>query len=175
MTDPNVPHPHRTGLDRVLDLMALVCKILTGTGLVVLTVIFGWLVWGRYVMNDTPTWVEQVSLLLIMLITFLGAAVGIHEQTHLGVSYFREIVPARVRTVFVVVSHVVMAGFGVVMAWHSYALVLFKWGSEIPLIHVSEGWRAVPIMICGGLIFLFSVGHLIAMARGVRHEGGLTD
>ena len=51
------------------------------------------------------------------------------------------------------------------MAWHSWALVQFKWSSEIPLIHVPEGLRAVPIMVCAcGLIFLFSVGHLIAMA-----------
>ena len=166
---------HRTGLERTLDALALVCKILTGTALVVLTLIFGWLVWGRYVMNDTPTWVEQAALLLVMLITFLGAAVGIHESTHLGVSYFREIASNRVRQVFTAITHVVMAVFGAVMAWQSYALVLFKWGSEIPLIHLPEGLRAVPIMLAGGLITIFSIGHLIAMARGAASEGSLAD
>lgn len=168
-------HARRSTFEHTLDVLALVCKVLTGTGLVVLTVIFGWLVWGRYVMNDTPTWVEQVSLLLVMLITFLGAAVGIHESTHLGVSYFREIAPRSIRVIFTVVTHIVMAGFGLVMAYHSYNLVLFKWGSEIPLIHLPEGLRAVPITICGALIFLFSVGHLIAMARGTETEGSLTE
>ena len=57
-----------------LDVLAFISKILTGVAIVVLTVIFGWLVYGRYVMNDTPTWVEQVSLLLVMLITFLGVS-----------------------------------------------------------------------------------------------------
>jgi TRAP-type C4-dicarboxylate transport system permease small subunit len=61
------------------------------------------------------------------------------------------------------------------MMWHSYALVLFKWGSLIPLIHLPEGLRAVPITICGGLIFLFSLGHLIKMARGVEERSNLTD
>ncbi|MGI9452832.1 MAG: TRAP transporter small permease, partial [Geminicoccaceae bacterium] len=83
--------------DRVLHRLSRLCKIVTGVGLVVLTVIFGWLVFGRYVLNAAPTWVEQVSLLLVMLITFLGAAVGIHENTHLGVSYFREVAPASLR------------------------------------------------------------------------------
>lgn len=154
-----------SALDRVLDGLALLSKIVTGVALVTLTLIFGWLVWGRYVMNDTPTWVEQVSLLLVMLITFLGAAVGVRDNTHLGVSYFREIVSARTRMAFMVVSHLMMAGFGIVMAWHSYKLALFKWESEIPLIHLSEGLRAVPITICGALVFLFSVGHLVALAR----------
>ncbi|MEO1086532.1 MAG: autotransporter domain-containing protein, partial [Acidobacteriota bacterium] len=48
----------------------------------------------------TPTWVEQVSLLLVIMIGFLGASVGIHRNTHLGVSYFREISPRPVRRAF---------------------------------------------------------------------------
>ena len=50
-----------------------------------------WLVYGRYVLNDTPTWVEQVSLLLVMVITFLGAAVGVHQHSHLSVVVFRNV------------------------------------------------------------------------------------
>ena len=165
----------QNGFDRLLDGLALLCKVLTGVGLVVLTVIFGWLVWGRYVMNDTPTWVEQVALLLIMLITFLGAAVGIHESSHLGVSYFREVASRRARIVFTVASHLVLMGFGALMAWHSHTLVLFKWGSEIPLIHLPEGLRAVPIMVAGGLIALFSLGHLIRMARGAEADMQLAE
>lgn len=152
-------------LGKVLDGLSFLCKVLTGVALVTLTAIFGWLVWGRYAMNDTPTWVEQVSLLLVMLITFLGAAVGVRESTHLGVSYFREVVPDRLRLVFTALSHFIMAVFGLVMAWHSYKLAAFKWESEIPLIHLPEGLRAVPIAVCGALIFLFSIGHLIGLAR----------
>ncbi len=169
---------HNTGhsrLDAVLGALSSFCKVVAGISLVILTAIFGWLVWGRYVMNDTPTWVEQVSLLLVMVITFLGAAVGIRENTHLGVSYFRDAAPQPLRLVFMIVTHIVMAAFGAIMAWHSYELVLFKWGSEIPLIHLPEGLRAVPIMLCGGLVCLFSVGHLIAMARGASTRSSLTD
>lgn len=150
----------------LLDLLAYVSKILTGIALVVLTLMFGWLVYGRYVLNDTPTWVEQVSLLLVMLITFVGAAVGIHENTHLGVTYFREIVPGFVRTIFTAVTHIFLLIFGAIMAYQSYNLTVFKWGSEIPLIHVPEGLRSIPITICGVLVCLFSIGHLIRMARG---------
>lgn len=161
--------------DHLLDWLAWICKVLTGVGLVALTLMFGWLVYGRYVLNATPTWVEQVALLLVMVITFLGAAVGIHENTHLGVSYFREIAPQTVRKVFTAVSHVLLAGFGALMMWHSYSLALFKWGSMIPLINVPEGLRAIPITICGGLILLFSIGHLIRMARGIEEHASLTE
>ena len=175
---------HRTGsevdwqknrFDRLLDLISQVCLVICGVALVVLTVIFGWLVFGRYVLNATPTWVEQVSLLLIVVITFLGAAVGIHENTHLGVSYFREVSSEPVKRIFTIISHLLIAAFGAVMMVQSYKLMIFKWGSEIPLIHVPEGLRALPITICGGLLLIFSIGHLVLMARGVREEQSLTE
>lgn len=151
----------------VLDTLAFACRILTGVALVVLTVIFGWLVFGRYVLNATPTWVEQVALLLVMLIAFLGAAVGVHENTHLSVSLLRSAVPARVRNFLVVVSDVLMASFGALMLWFGAQLTIFKWGSLIPLIQVPEGLRSLPLTIGGGLILLFSVGHLIRLFMGV--------
>lgn len=117
--------------DKFLDGIAYVCTVVTGVGLVVLTVIFGWLVYGRYVLNATPTWVEQVSLLLIVMIAFLGASVGIHRNTHLGVSFFREIAPRPVRRVFEFITHITLIVFGGAMAFYSYKLVLFKWTTLI--------------------------------------------
>ncbi|NQW09173.1 MAG: TRAP transporter small permease [Alphaproteobacteria bacterium] len=161
-------HPVLYVVDTVLGALRQTCVVITGTALVVLTVIFGWLVYGRYVLNATPTWVEQVSLLLVVLITFLGAAVGIRDDTHLGVSYFKELCPPPVRRVFIVVSHLTLIAFGVVMMVHGYGLAAFKWEAPIPLIHVSEGLRVIPIAICGGLVALFSLGHLLTMALGRR-------
>ena len=51
--------------DRFLNLIGNFNLLFCSVALVVLTVIFGWLVFGRYVLNATPTWVEQVSLLLV--------------------------------------------------------------------------------------------------------------
>ncbi len=153
--------PSRSAYDRFLDALCLVSNVICGVALVVLTVIFGWLVFGRYVLNATPTWVEQVSLLLVMLIGFLGASVGIHRNSHLGVSYFREISPRPLRRLFELLSYIILAVFGLVMMVNSYKLVLFKWGSDIPLINVPEGLRAIPIMLCGGLTTLYCIGHLI--------------
>ncbi|MBX2884706.1 MAG: TRAP transporter small permease [Granulosicoccus sp.] len=158
---------------KCLDTICAISEVICGVALVVLTVIFGWLVFGRYVLNSTPTWVEQISLLLIVLIGFLGASAGIHRGTHLGVSYFRQISPRPVRRVFELVSHCVLCVFGAVMMKNSFDLMLFKWGSDIPLIHVPEGLRAIPIMLCGALVFLYSIGHLINWFRNA--EPGTSD
>lgn len=154
-------------MDSAYNFICKICLILAGTSLVFMTAIFAWLVFGRYVLNDTPTWVEQVSLLLMMVITFFGAAVGVHQHTHLSVVLFRDAVPSPMRTVFVVVSDLFMAVFGGYMFWYGIQLTQFKWNTLIPLIQVSEGLRSLPLTICGALLFLFSTGHLIRLYLGL--------
>lgn len=153
-------------IDKVLDLLSKVCLIIAGIALVAMTLMFAWLVYGRYVLNDTPTWVEQVSHLLLMVIAFLGAAVGVRQDTHLSVVIFRTMVPTKIRAVFVFVTDVLMASFGGLMFWYGLQLTQFKWNSLIPLIRVPEGLRSLPLTICGALVLVFSLTHLLRFLLG---------
>lgn len=162
------------GMDRVLDAIAAVCRAITGLALVMLTVIFGWLVFGRYVLNATPTWVEQAALLLVMTIAFLGAAVGVRENTHLAVELGRDLAPPRLRTLFVFLSDLLMAIFGLLMLIYGLKLTIFKWGSMIPLIDLPEGLRSLPLTVGGGLILLFSLANLLRVALGRDTRGATT-
>lgn len=166
MRKPGEPPAFLQKMDAVYDALSRVCVFVAGTAIVVMTVIFAWLVFGRYVLNDTPTWVEQVSLLLIMLITFVGAASGVHHNTHLSVNIFRSMAPKWLRTIFVVVTDLSMIIFGAMMFWYGMELTRFKWNALIPLIDVSEGLRSLPLTLCGLFIFLFSTGHLIRLLLG---------
>lgn len=161
--------------DRFLDVVCQLSLWVSGAAMVFLTVIFGWLVFGRYVLNATPTWVEQISLLLVALIGFVGASTGVHERSHLGVSFFRDIAPRRLQRAMEFASYLIMGGFGLVMMVQSYGLVLFKWSTLIPLIHLPEGLRAVPLTFCGGACLLYSVGHLIRFFREDRRYPARQD
>jgi TRAP-type C4-dicarboxylate transport system permease small subunit len=153
-------------IETFLDLIAACCRVATGVSLVVLTIIFGWLVFGRYVLNATPTWVEQAALLLVMTIAFLGAAVGIHENTHLSVTLFRDLANRHLRQVMVVASDLLLMVFGALMFWQGAKLTAFKWGSMIPLIQLPEGLRSLPLTLGGLLIVLFTLGHLMRFWLG---------
>ncbi|MGR3500955.1 TRAP transporter small permease [Pseudaestuariivita sp.] len=153
-------------MDRLFGGLVKVSLAVAGTALVVMTGIFAWLVFGRYVLNDTPTWVEQVSLLLVMVIAFFGAAVGVQQHTHLSVVVFRNMVPRPVRLVFVVITDTLMMVFGGMMFWHGWELTAFKWKTLIPLIQWSEGLRSLPMTLCGVLLLVFSAGHLLRALTG---------
>jgi len=166
MSEAPQPPAFFRGMDRVFNFLSGICLVVAGTALVTMTLMFAWLVYGRYVLNDTPTWVEQVSHLLLMVIAFLGAAVGVRQDTHLSVVLFRGAVPSAVRTLFVFITDILMASFGALMFWYGLALTQFKWKTQIPLIQLPEGLRSLPLTICGALVFLFSIGHLIRLLAG---------
>ena len=40
-------------------------------------------------------------------------------------------------------------------------LVAFNWAKKMPIIHISDGWRSVPMAVCGAGIAFFSVLHIL--------------
>ncbi len=157
-------------VDRELARLARFCTFISGFCLVTLVVTFGWLVYGRYILNSTPTWVEQLSLLLVVTITFLSAAVGIREQTHLSVEILPNMLSPTQRSKLYVLIDIILAVFGLVMAKQSYLLMQFTWPQQIPLLDISEGFRTAPVAACGVLITLFSLGNILQELRSGSHD-----
>jgi TRAP-type transport system small permease protein len=152
---PNKP----LALQRVEALLARLsdaCILLASFALVVLVVTFGWLVFGRYVLNVTPTWVEQLALVLMGYITFLGAAAGVRENSHLGVDMFRNKLAEPARTIVMIGVDIALAAFGLVMLFAGFQLVKFGWNTLLPMLNVPEGVRTFSEVCCGALMFLFA-------------------
>ncbi|MBX2835907.1 MAG: TRAP transporter small permease [Gammaproteobacteria bacterium] len=137
------------------------CVGISSLSLVAIVVIFAWLVFGRYVLNDTPTWVEQVALVLICYITFLGSAAGVHDDTHLGVDFIRESLPSGLRYVIHLFADASVCVLGAVMFFAASELVQFGWSTKLPMLGIPEGVRTLPMAICGALMFLFSSYRLV--------------
>ncbi|MDO6785422.1 TRAP transporter small permease [Neptunomonas phycophila] len=167
--------PDSTPLSRVLDAVAWLCLAVSGVCMVVLVSSFGWLVYGRYVLNDTPTWVEQVALLMVVTITFLGAAVGVYQRTHLNVDLFSALLPPRGKIMLSVSIDLLMGLFGGLMAWQAYGLVMFAWNKSIPLLGVPDGLRYIPMVISGALILVFSLSRIPAALRGQHQSLAVTE
>lgn len=147
------------------------CVAICSVALVVLVVIFAWLVFGRYVLNDTPTWVEQMSLLLICYIIFLGAAAGVYDDTHLGVDFIREALPPKLRFCVRLMADLAVLVLGGIMFVAALELVQFGWATKLPMLNIPEGIRTLPMAICGALMCLFTTQRLIlALMNGAYPE-----
>ena len=146
---------------RLLDVFCRLVIIAAGAALVGLVAMMGWMVFGRYVLNDTPTWVERAATLSILCIALPVAAVGVRERFHLSVLGFRELLPLQVQRWIAVGCDTLVGLFGLAMMVHSWQLVEMVWNFRIPLLGISQGWTYVPLMVCGGLITLFAIEQVL--------------
>lgn len=53
------------------------CMYVAVAGLLGIVGVVAYQVFGRYVLNDTPTWAESLALVLVLYVTMFGAAVGV--------------------------------------------------------------------------------------------------
>lgn len=161
-----------TAVTGALNALSKLCLYASSFALVLLVVIFGWLVFGRYVLNVTPTWVEQLSLLLVGYIAFIGGATGVHDNTHLGVTLFREMLGSPYTEIVTILADLVLAGFGLVMLWACIELMQFGWSTNLPMLNIPESFRTLPALLCGGLTFLFAGSRAILQTIQLAQTGG---
>jgi TRAP-type C4-dicarboxylate transport system permease small subunit len=76
------------------------------------------------------------------------------------------LVPEKLRLRIELLIHVLVAGFGALMAWNGAFLAWSVHDYRIPTLGISEGLNYVPVAVAGALILLFSIEHIIAQLRG---------
>ena len=59
-----------------------------------MTVIVAYQVFMRYVVNASPSWTEGGSIMIMSWFIFLGAAVGVRENFHMGFDVLLYVLPA---------------------------------------------------------------------------------
>jgi TRAP-type C4-dicarboxylate transport system permease small subunit len=157
---------------RLLDILAATALWIGGTGLVLMTAAIAWQVWGRFILNDTPSWTEPVSLFLMLWFILLVAAVGVRERFHLGLDLIRDIVPEPVRVAMDLVSYLCVGGFGAAMAFYGWELAAGTWSATIPILGIPEGTTYSALVVAGILIVLFALEQVLRLAVERRAQAG---
>ena len=129
-----------------------------------------WQVFGRYVLNDSPTWAEALAMLLVLFVTAFGLAVGVRDAGHIGLESLVGLLPEAWQRRIELLIHLLVGLFGALMVRSGWIWASAKWGEKKPMLPVPDGIDYVPIVIAGVLIVLFSVEHFIALLQGKRVE-----
>lgn len=156
-----------TRLCAALSRLSLVLAII---GLLAVVVCVQWQVFGRYVMNDTPTWAEALAMLLVLFVTAFGLAVGVRDAGHIGLESLVALLPELWQRRIELLIHALIGVFGVLMVQSGWLWASAKWTEKKPMLPVPDGIDYVPLVIAGGLIVLFSIEHILANLQGRRVE-----
>ena len=165
LRDPVVP-PMTGLLTSINAPIARLCMMLSVAGLFFIVAIVFWQVFGRYVLNSSPTWTESLALVLVLYVTLIGAAVGVRDAGHIGMESLLVLLSARTRNRIELVIHALVIVFGAAMVYNGAVLGSSVWTYKIPNLGLPEAIRYLPLVLSGVLIISFSVEHLLALLQG---------
>ena len=150
-----------SGRDRyrkAMEWLYVACIALSGTALVVITLIIPFGVFMRYVMNAPLSWPEPASVVMMVMFSFLGGAAVYRANVHVAVEALVNAVPPRVRRVMRIGIDVCMAATALFMLVYGADLCVvtrFQTLAEFP--GLSQAIVYLPIPLAGLLTLLFIV------------------
>lgn len=155
-------------LEKIENISAAVSRALmwfASAGLVAMTVIISWQVFARYVLNQSPPWSEQASLLILNWMVMSAAAAGVREGFHIRVSVGADNAPEKLRLPIRLLAHAVVAMIGAAFFFSGGELALRTWSHVIPTLGLPRGVAYIPFPMAGVLIAFFSLEHIAGELR----------
>ena len=120
----------------------------------------------RYAFNSGITVSEELSRWLFVWLTFIGAAIALHERAHLGSDMLVSRLGPRGRRVCLVLAQLAMLGTTALVFTGSLAQTRINLAVEAPVTGASMGWFYASGMVFAVLTGLMLVAQLWRMARG---------
>jgi len=146
---------------KTMDQAYLVCVVVAGIALVLISLIMPWAVFTRYVLNSAASWPETAAVLLTIVLTFFGAAACYRLGLHMNVTVVVDTLPPKARRVANFLVEILMLVMAVFMVVYGIKLCDATWQNtiaEFPFLSVGLVYSPIPI---GGLFtVLFILEHL---------------
>ena len=139
-------------------------------GLLAMTAIIAWQVFGRFALDSSPSWTEQASLILMIWYVMFAAAAGVHEGFHIRIALLEEKLGERARPVLRIVA-LVVAVIGIVLLVYGAQLCWLVRGNTVPSLGISRAVAYVPLPVSGLLMALFALPQIISGRPPVERSG----
>lgn len=161
MPAPQNPQPVTRPVDLALPLRLLVgCAFALIVGLTIAQVVF------RFVLDSPLIWSEELVRLLLVWVTFIGAAVVAWDGTHLNVNIVFVRLPSGLKAAARWFNLLVALSFLAILVWFSVRLVRIENMADMGALGIPYGWVRLPATVGGGLMIV-----LVLLRRFYRLRG----
>ncbi|MBL8310735.1 MAG: TRAP transporter small permease [Burkholderiales bacterium] len=144
-----------------MDALYNVCIWSAGAAIFFMSLIIPWGIFARYVLGSGSQWPEPVSILLMVVFTFVGAAASYRAGSHIAVAMVTDRLPPALRRFAATVVHAVMLLLALFMVVYGVKLCRETWGQTIPdLPWMPVGFSYLPVPIGGLFTLLFVLEHM---------------
>ncbi len=119
----------------------------------------------RYVIQDPPTWTEELARYLFVWEVFLAAGLAFGRGSHIVVDALLLLVP-RARRVFSVISNSIVLAFLIVVVWQGIAMARLTSNTVSTAMNLNMGVVYAGLPVGAAISALYVLARLIDEMRG---------
>ena len=157
-------------LTKSCDLIAWAAKVFIGALVGAIVVITLASVWWRYVLNAPLAWPEQVSRILFVWITFVGAAVLYRERLHVAIDMFMAPLPRATRRAVGWAIELLILAFNFVLLLYGLKLSVDTLGQTFGALDISPASFYFAAPVAAGMMILYFLERISTSARRASIE-----
>lgn len=152
-------------IDPIHRLAVKVLSVFSIVALAILVIDVLWGVFTRYVMGAQARWTEEVAIILLVWVSFFGAAMAYADNAHLGVDYLVEKFHPAVRELTHRIVHFIVLLFALYgMLWGGIAL-MDQTTNITAALSLPQRWLYLVIPLSGGFFVLFSLHAILSPVK----------
>lgn len=115
----------------------------------------------RYFFEMPLVWSEEMALVLMLWITFLGAALLLESKEHISIDFLVEMMSPSSQRMVAIAAAVLMLIFNLALTYGAFLVVQATAASITPGMGISVGWHYGGAMIGGLLLAVVSLEQLL--------------
>jgi TRAP-type C4-dicarboxylate transport system permease small subunit len=150
---------------RWMEWLYLLCIVLSGTALVIITLIIPFGVFMRYVLNNPQSWPEPASVVMMVFFSFIGGSAIYRANVHIAVEALLNVVAPVTKAWMLMGVEACMGAISLFMIFYGFQLCHITWNqsvAEFPGLPVGLVYAPIPLAGLLTLLFLIEriwVGH----------------
>jgi len=150
-------------LDRLLDYLVFLILLAMAASMILN-------VFCRFVLQFSLSWADELAQILLVWLTFLGAAIGVREKAHYAFEYLTGRLSDRRRRYFLLLSHVLTTLAILVLLYWSGQVA---WGIRhwiMPATEISRAWVYGACPAGAILMLLYSTANIVTVWQGDKRR-----
>ena len=148
-------------ISRLSGWVTEIAKAFLGVWVAAIVIITLAAVWWRYVINSPIAWIEQVSNILFIWITFVGAAVLYRQKLHIGVDMFIELLQGRAKQVMFWVIELGNMLFVTVLLIYSLKLSIDVLPNTYGALDITPAWFYFSAPVSCAMMLLYFLEKIV--------------
>lgn len=129
--------------------------------LAIQVVLVCWIVFARFVLNDSPSWGEELALMLMVWFCLLSPPEALRENRHLAISLLQSVASGSVIRVIDAFNHLLILVFALFMVVEGAGLAQLTIRNILPGMGIPASFLYAAVPVSGALLALASVERII--------------